>query len=490
MRLRPRHIRAQLSLSYVALLAVILLLYAGATSTFLLWELRGQLFRYAIQDLETVEGLLSFDSHGRVLFKDDYHNHVESKLIQERYLEVLSADGDSVLFRNDRLTKQLLGRSRFAGEGKGGYFPREDRLPDGTHILLISREHSINGRPVLVRLAYSEEPLRVEYWQLLCAFMLCFPLVLGAAGFASHALARRLLRPLEEMTSRARRITPDDLDERLPMKDPENELGQLAQVFNLTLDRLAQSFDRLKNFTSDASHELRTPLASIRGVGEVSLQRDLAPNDYREAIGSMLEEAERLTTLVDSLLIISRADAGEMALQRLTLHILEPMRESAELLEVLVEEKSQCLKIEGEEGAIVKGDRLILRQAFVNFLHNAVKYSPVGGTISMRAGVAGTRVIVTIQDNGPGIAAEHAERVFDRFYRVDRSRSRDGGGAGLGLAIAKWAVEAHGGTVTVVTDSDPWVASGAVFRIELPLSIPFSPKSDHACDEESARIRH
>ena len=105
MRLRPRHIRAQLSLSYVALLAVILLLYAGATSTFLLWELRGQLFRYAIQDLETVEGLLSFDSHGRVLFKDDYHNHVESKLIQERYLEVLSADGDSVLFRNDRTSR-------------------------------------------------------------------------------------------------------------------------------------------------------------------------------------------------------------------------------------------------------------------------------------------------------------------------------------------------------------------------------------------------
>jgi signal transduction histidine kinase len=148
------------------------------------------------------------------------------------------------------------------------------------------------------------------------------------------------------------------------------------------------------------------------------------------------------------------------------------MREAAELLEVLAEEKSQLLKVEGDERAIVEGDRLILRQAFVNVLHNAVKFSPVGGTILLRAQVDGANVIVTIEDSGPGVPVEHADRIFDRFYRVDPSRSRDGGGAGLGLAIAKWAVEVHRGTVTVVKRSNSEIASGAVFRIELPLNVP------------------
>ena len=273
------------------------------------------------------------------------------------------------------------------------------------------------------------------------------------------------------MTCRARRITPEDLNERLPVENSHAELGQLAQVFNQTLDRLAQSFARLKNFTADASHELRTPLASIRGVGEVSLQRERNPDEYREAIGSMLEEAERLTRLADSLLVMSHADAGQVALQRGSFRILEPMREAAELLGVLAEEKSQSLRIEGDERAIVEGDRLILRQAFVNFLHNAVKFSPIGGTILLRARVENSKVIVTIEDSGPGIPVEHADRVFDRFYRVDPSRSREGGGAGLGLAIAKWAVEAHRGTVAVVTGSEREITSGAVLRIELPLNI-------------------
>jgi len=278
-------------------------------------------------------------------------------------------------------------------------------------------------------------------------------------------------RPLKDMTCRARRITPEDLNERLPVENSHAELGQLAQVFNQTLDRLAQSFARLKNFTADASHELRTPLASIRGVGEVSLQRERNPDEYREAIGSMLEEAERLTRLADSLLVMSHADAGQVALQRGSFRILEPMREAAELLGVLAEEKSQSLRIEGDERAIVEGDRLILRQAFVNFLHNAVKFSPIGGTILLRARVENSKVIVTIEDSGPGIPVEHADRVFDRFYRVDPSRSREGGGAGLGLAIAKWAVEAHRGTVAVVTGSEREITSGAVLRIELPLNI-------------------
>lgn len=282
---------------------------------------------------------------------------------------------------------------------------------------------------------------------------------------------RRSLRPLEQMAFRARQITPERLAERLPVENPEDELGQLGQVFNLTLDRLEKSFERLKHFTSDASHELRTPLACIRSVGEVALQRDRATDYYRETIGSILEEASRLTRLVDILLTISRADSGEVTLQTVRLPILQPIREAADLLAVLLEEKAQCLTIAGDESTEVMGDRLILRQAFVNLLHNAMKYSPMGGKIAMRARDDGQQVVVTIQDSGPGIPAEHAEKIFDRFYRIDRARSRALGGAGLGLAITKWAIESHGGTIGVVTES----SGGAIFRIELPAAIPFPP---------------
>ncbi len=464
MPFRLKHVRARLTLWYVLVLAAFLVLYAAGTSSLLLWDLRSQLTRYAIQDIETVEGLLSFNPKGTIVFKDDYHNHAESKLIQDRYLEVLSPEGVTVLFRNDRLGNQNLGGVGFTGEGKGGYFERSERLRDGTRILLISRQHSIDGRPVLIRLAYSQEPLFSQYRLLLWALTAGLPLALAGAGLAGYALARRALKPLELLAARAERITADHLDDRLPIENPDDELGQLARVFNVVLGRLQASFEQLKRFTSDASHELRTPLSSIRSVGEVSLQRDLTREEYRDTIGSMLEESTRLTQLVENLLTVSRADAGETHLNRVRLPILEPMEESASLLSVLLEEKAQQLVIEGDNTAMIQGDRLILRQAFVNVLHNAVKYSPVGGKISMRITQRGARVIVTIADTGPGISEEHRDKIFDRFYRVDRSRARDLGGSGLGLAITKWAVEVHGGSIQLEAQNEP----GATFHLEFP----------------------
>jgi heavy metal sensor kinase len=463
MRLRPTNVRARLTLWYVLVLAAFLILYAAGTSTLLLWDLRSQLTRYAVQDIETVEGLLSFDAAGKLIFREDYHNHPESKLIQERYLEVLIPNG-AVLFRNDRLGTRDLGGSVFAREGSGGYSERNEHLSDGTRVLLLSRQHSIDGRPILIRLAYSQETLYSQWRQLLWALAAGLPLALACAGLASYLLAKRALQPLEKMAARAERINADYLDERLPVENPEDELGQLGRIFNLVLDRLQRSFDQLKHFTSDASHELRTPLASIRSVGEVALQRNLSRDEYRDTIGSMLEESARLTQLVDNLLTVSRADAGEIPFNQVRLPTIACIQEAASLLAVLLEEKSQRLTITGDNQISVQADPVILRQAFVNVLHNAVKYSPERGEISVQVRQEASQVQVAITDNGPGISAEHRERIFDRFYRVDRSRSRDQGGAGLGLAIAKWALEVHGGTIQLAHRDQP----GTTFVLTLP----------------------
>jgi heavy metal sensor kinase len=463
-RFRPKQLRSRLTLWYVGVLAAALLLFVTGTSFLLFWQLRTQLDRYNIQDVETVEGLLYFTPGGKLELKENYHNHPESKLVLERLLEVRVPDG-AVLYRNERLGSRSLGGMPFPGEGVGGYSNREERLSDGTRVRMVSRRHSIDGHPTLIRLAYSEEHLWLHLEELLAASLLALPLTLAVAAFAGYALARRALAPLEQMALRAEQITSERLDERLPTDNVDGELGQLARAFNSTLARLEQSFEQLRRFTSDASHELRTPLTAMRSVGEVGLQKDGSREEYRDIIGSMLEEGNRLTRLVDSLLTISRADAGAIQFHPSVFSVLELAREAAALLEVLMEEKSLKLTLSGDETAAVKGDRLFLRQSLVNIIHNAVKYSPARGTISVNVRLDGAgRVMIEIADDGPGIPPEHLTSVFDRFYRVDKSRTRNEGGAGLGLSIANWAVQAHGGEIGL--DSAP--GAGCTFRIFLP----------------------
>ncbi len=461
---QPRHVRTRLTLWYVLVLAGVLVLSWGLTASFLFLQLRSQLDHYAIQDIETVEGLLSFDASGSLTLREDYHNHPESKQVLERFLEVRSLEG-RVLYRNERLDGQALGGNPVPGEGEGGYSARSARLADGTPVRMVSRRHTLDGHPLLMRLAYSEEPIWARFEELAVASLLAVPMVLALAGLAGYLLAQRTLAPLEEMACRAEQITSERLHERLPNRETGDELGHLARVFNSLLARLEQSFEQLRRFTSDASHELRTPLTSIRSVGEVALQKDGSREEYRDTIGSMLEEVNRLTALVDSLLTISRADAGRIPLHPTIFSAMDLAREAAGLFDVLIEEKRQRIAVEGDEDVNVKGDRVFLRQALVNIIHNAVKYSPVGGAISVRVKhePAG-HLRLEVADNGPGIATEHSARIFDRFYRVDESRSRGPGGAGLGLSIAQWAVRVHGGDIQLL----PTPGSGCTFQICLP----------------------
>jgi heavy metal sensor kinase len=448
----------------VSVLAALLILAWGGTCALLFRQLRSQLDHFAIQEIETVEGLFFFTPSGQLRLREDYHNHPESKDVIERFLEARSPQG-AVLFRNDRLGNRALGGVAFEGEGVGGYSERSARLSDGTRVRLVSRVHSLDGHPLLIRLAHSEEPLFSRLKDLLLASLVVLPLVLIVAWVAGYGLARRALSPIEQMARRAREITPEKLHARLPNDDSDDELGQLARVFNETLARLEQAFEQLRRFTSDASHELRTPLAMIRSVGEVGLQKDGSREQYRDIIGSMLEEVNRLTSLIDNLLTISRADSGHIQLHRTVVPVMGLAREAAGLFEILMEEKSLQLVLEGDEHAQIAGDCLFLRQALVNILHNAVKYSPIGETISVRVRNGGANpVTVEIQDHGPGIPLEDQAKVFDRFYRVDKARWRESGGAGLGLSIAKWAVEAHDGSIGL--ESAP--NQGCTFRISLP----------------------
>ncbi len=461
---KPGKLGTRLTLSYAVMLLCALVVFTAGTAAIFHFQLRRQLGHYAIQDIETVEGLMYFTPQGQLEVNENYHNHPQSKEVLERYLEVRSPDG-ALLFRNERLGDRALGGNPAPDEGVGGYSERSWRLPDGTRLLMVSRRHVIGATPVVLRLAYSTEGISHSVDEVLAAGVAMLPVMLALAGFVGYRMSRRVLDPVQQITRQAEQITSKRLHERLPLNGSGDELDHLAEVFNATLARLDLSFQQLQQFTSDASHELRTPLAAIRSIGEVGLRRDGSKGDYREMVGSMLEEATRLTNLVDELLTISRADAGAVRLNRSVFSLPQLAREAAALLEPLVEENSQEFVLPAMTPIFVEADRTVVRQAIINLLHNAIKYSPIGSKIQVRVEETQRGVVaLEVQDAGPGIPPEHAERIFDRFYRLDNSRTRSAGGFGLGLAIAQWAIQSNGGNLSVASTA----GQGSTFRIELP----------------------
>ena len=298
-----------------------------------------------------------------------------------------------------------------------------------------------------------------------------FVLLVGLPGaacafaVAGYVVAGRALAPIAVMAERARQLTARSLSERLPVYNAHDELGQLAVVFNKTLDRLENSFAELRRFTADASHELRTPLTAIRAVGEVALRQE-NPGMLRDTVGSMLEEVGRMNQLIERLLLLAQADHDTMPVHLAVTNVRDVVMDVADSLSVVAAEKAQLVAVEDVVDVTAVADDALLRLALMNLVQNAIRYGPPGTTIRLRAMASGAAALVEVIDEGPGIPREHHSRVFERFYRVDKSRSRADGGAGLGLAIVKWAAERMNGAVEL----DSEAGQGSVFRVRLPLA--------------------
>jgi len=331
----------------------------------------------------------------------------------------------------------------------------------------MERPGRVLGRSVIIRVFRDETEMRRTLREIIEVSLLGFPLAGALAAIGGYVVATRSLAPLDAMAQQARRITSESLSKRLPNLNPNDELGRLATVFNETLTRLEGSFAELQRFTADASHELRSPLTALRAVGEVALRDGNDPAMLRETIASMLEEAERLTDLVDALLTLARMDATKADTTREHVNIAALLEEIRDQFEVLAVEKSQTLAITSHHNVAVQTDRTLLRLALVNLVHNAIQHSPSNSKISVAAARHPRGVEISVSDSGPGIAPQYQEKIFEPFFRIDKARSRSGGGGvGLGLAIAKRAVERNGGQIIIDSDSN----RGSVFRIELPWS--------------------
>jgi signal transduction histidine kinase len=464
----PKTLGTRLTLWYVGVLAVLLIVYAAIVFLFQYVALTRQMLHDEIQDVVTVEGLLYTDSGGHLQLRQDYFSRPQSHLLVDRYMEVRSLL-DRTLYRSATLHDMPLGGPLAKGEGDSGFDDRVVKLGDGSHVFVISHVHSLNGQDTVIRLGYSLAPLRIRMLQFLMLLVIAIPVALALAALAGQAIARRALRPIDEMSTRAAGISAHNLQDRLTIADPHDELGRMAAVFNLLLERLDQSFVQLRRFTADAAHELRTPLTAMRTIGEVALT-DGDPEKAKDALVEMLDEASQLAQTIDSLLLLSRAETTSGVDLSHPVPVRELMAEVLALLGPVMEDSGvRVQEVKADDSQhIVYADRALLRTALLNLLHNAWKFSPPGSTIMVtyrKMDEPSSCVEISVADEGPGIESHEVESVFNRFY-TGRNQP-DGGttGNGLGLSIAKLIIERTGGRIFFETA----VEQGARCVIQIPL---------------------
>ena len=291
------------------------------------------------------------------------------------------------------------------------------------------------------------------------------PASLTLASFGGWFMARKSLRPVNDITTTARLITAKNLDKKIEVANPNDEVGMLAETINDMISRLNNSFGQMNQFSSDVSHELRTPLTILRGEMEVALRSQRSAEEYREVITSGLEEVERMSLMVEELLLLSKAEHGELRLNISTVLLHSLLEISFDNAMALARGRGVDITIHGKEEVSVQGDKMRLARVLLNLVDNAVKYTPKGGRVILSLAKKGDEAYVSIRDTGIGISKEDQEKIFERFYRVDKSRSREIGGTGLGLAICKRIIEAHGGRISV----DSEIGKGSTFTVILPL---------------------
>jgi heavy metal sensor kinase len=290
-----------------------------------------------------------------------------------------------------------------------------------------------------------------------------FPILLVLGSLGGWVLARRSLSPIGYIASKAERITSNSLNERLATRGTDDEMDYLIRTINEMIARLEGSFKRIAEFTADASHELKTPICALRGEAEVLLSRGRTPEEYQEGLSHFIERFDHLNRMINDLILLSKSDLSKIDLNKTSLRLDVLVQDICNFFKILAEQKGIDLQVGQVQEVTIMGDRIRLQQLFTNLIDNAIKYTS-DGSIRITVEKAGENAVVRVKDTGIGIPHEEQEKIFKRFYRVDKSRSKEGGGVGLGLSIAEWIVHAHQGKIEVNSELN----RGSTFTVYLP----------------------
>jgi two-component system OmpR family sensor kinase len=383
----------------------------------------------------------------------------------------------------DQVLRQLI-----AGTA-GSRLRLQDLVLGGENFRAIVWQDETGNPPISIVTLRSIEAERLLFAHIRKTLFLVVPAMLVVGSVGGYFLARKSLAPVVAMSAQAAHMSAQNLQERLPVLNPHDELGHLASTFNDLLERLDRSLEHQRRFMADASHELRSPVSIIRGEAEVALSRAREPEEYRESLAMALDEARRLSQIVEDLFTLARADAGQYPLHLRDFYLEELAAECVRAARSMAAARGITLSYEPGGEMPIRGDEALVRRLTMNLLDNAIKYTPEGGKIGVACQRAGSEYSLTVRDSGPGIPAEAREKIFERFFRLDPARTQDRrapgtaesgvpatAGAGLGLAIARWIAEAHHGRLVLV-QSD---TSGSTFAAFLP------DKCDAAAESKDA----
>ena len=337
--------------------------------------------------------------------------------------------------------------------------------PSGRLRVFSQRLAASDGHPVgWLQVAHELNGINATLQTLLIQMLLGVPLVLLLAALGGMFLANRVLRPIDRITRTAQTISAHDLSRRIVYQGPADEIGRLAMTFDHMLDRLEEAIERERRFTADASHELRTPLTALKGRIEVILSRARTREEYEEALADLGQDVERLIHLSSALLMLARLDQHQQGWQKASLDLSDLLETMLDSMQQLASTREITLVGAIAPGLFVRGDFDQLTRLFLNLLDNALKYTPVGGRVTVQGERTGEDVCISIHDTGPGIAPEHLPHLFERFYRVEVDRTRFTGGTGLGLAIAYEITRKHGGSLTLQST----IQQGTTALVRLP----------------------
>lgn len=466
--MRLRSIRARLTLWYTSLLTVTVLLLGGVAYWLVEYSLAHDVDT-ALQGIAQVvaerpaasgSGLVPADIDAlfrRFFGFSPWDRYVEQRRPGDAYaLGALTPRTGHLPLSATALRRVAQGLPTFETvEGLGRYPVR-----------VLTRPVFVGGRVTdLLQVGMSLETVTLARRRFLLAMAAVLPLALLLASGGGWLLARRALRPVDRMTEAARRISAEQLSARLEATGTNDELERLAETLNEMLSRLDAAFSQVRQFSADASHELQTPLTILKGELEVALRAPRSPEEYQRVLASALEECERLASLVDGLLLLARADAGVLRMERQPVDLAYLVEEVGAQVRILAEAHAITLCYGPVEPLIVQGDHTHLRRLLLNLVDNSMKYTPPGGRVRLTVQPQDAWAALRVSDTGIGLSPEEQQHIFQRFYRAAQAQVPDAGGAGLGLCIAHSIAQAHGGYIQV--ESAP--GCGSTFTVLLPL---------------------
>jgi heavy metal sensor kinase len=462
-------IRWRLTLWYGLILTLILSVFSSGVYTYF----RNSLQKSIDEKIKSIGEILSSsmsESHNTSVFGnfERYLENVLGKRPKGKFIQVMDTSGKIGAKMNDIETEVLPSSFKTLERVLNGEVVYEtmERVKPRLRMVTIPIIENKESKKVtsIVQVGTSLEDFDETMKKLLIIMLISIPTSIGVSIVGGYFLAKKALRPVDQIRKAAVKITLSNLGEKIDIGGRRDELGRLARTFNEMISRLRDSFLRINQFSIDVSHELKTPLTILKGQTEVTLRKDRENEDYKSILKSNLEEINRMAEIIDDLLLLSKAETKEVKLNVEDVSLRDLIADVCMNVKIFADNKGIGLMIKELEDVKIKGDELKLRRMFLNIVENGIKYTQPGGKVDISSSINNGYVQIDIRDNGVGIAEDDIKFIFDRFYRGDKSRKRESG-SGLGLSISKWIAEMHKGTIEVKSG----LSEGSLFSIKLPV---------------------